>query len=419
MIQRPVLRKILDFIFIFKRKFFSLIFLTKKTAQLLSLHFITYVTQLVTEKYWLIDYVPVLKKHPPVLLLVRLDLIGDFIIWLDSAKKYRELYPNHKIVLAVNSSCTALARNLPFWDEVASIDVDRLRSSAMYRMQVLWKLRVRGFNIAIQPTYSREVIGDIVVRATHAPQRIGYQGDLNNISEANKEATDCWYTQLITNPVAAISELNINAHFLHELGDPNYRSAIFELPSQGRLSGKLKLEHHYIVVAPGASWYPKQWPAVNFIDLISKLHIDFKLSIVLCGGPKEIELCKKIEADISQDWIINLAGQTTLIELVELIRGASLLIGNDSAPIHMAAVTGTKSVCILGGGHFNRFLPYSPQSFSAGSEPIIVAHPMECYGCRWKCIYNPDQDQAVPCVNQVQVSAVYHACGQALILQKS
>jgi len=57
-----------------------------------------------------------------------------------------------------------------------------------------------------------------------------------------------------------------------------------------------------------------------------------------------------------------LAGKTTIAQLVELIRNASLLIGNDSAAIHMAAATQTPSVCILGGGHYGRFLPYQPES---------------------------------------------------------
>ncbi len=370
-----------------------------------------------TARYWLLDYVPLLKNHPPVLLLVRLDLIGDFIIWLDSAQRYRALYPNHKIVLAVNSSCTALARNLPFWDEVVSIDVDRLRSNATYRLRVLWGIRVSGFSIAIQPIYSREVIGDSVVRATNATQRIGFQGDCNNISEGNKTVTDRWYTQLVGNPMTAVSELNINAHFLRTLGDVDYHSRIFELPRQAILSDTLKIQQPYIVVAPGASWLPKQWPALNFTELITKLHADCLLPIVLCGGPNEIELCKNIQASICHDWLINFTGQTTLVELVELIRDATLLVSNDSAPIHMAAVTGTNSICILGGGHFNRFLPYAPESISTGSEPVIVAHPMECYGCRWKCIYNLDQEQAVPCVSQVPVLAVYHACSRALNLQ--
>lgn len=418
MIQRSLLRRLKDFIFILRRKFLSLMFLVRQEARLFCHDLINDVTQFVTEKYWLIDYVPVQKTHPPLLLLVRLDLIGDFIIWLDSAQRYRTLYPTHKIVLAVNSSCSALAKNLNFWDEIVTIDVDRIRSNALYRMKVLWKIRVRGFSMAIQPTYSREVVGDSIVRASNASQRIGYRGDLNNISECNKVTTDSWYTRLICNPVTTASELNINAHFLRELGDLNYRSAIFELPQQGLLSNNLKLEQPYIVVAPGASWLPKQWPVVNFVELMSKLHAEFKLPIVLCGGPNEIDLCKNIKNSICQDWIISLAGQTTLTELIELIRHATLLVGNDSAPIHMAAVTGTDSVCILGGGHFNRFLPYAPEKISSGSEPIIATHVMECYGCRWKCIYNLGQEQAVPCISQVQVSTVYNACLQALTLQK-
>ena len=38
------------------------------------------------------------------LLLLRLDALGDFILWLDSAKEYRKIYPGRKITLLVNAA---------------------------------------------------------------------------------------------------------------------------------------------------------------------------------------------------------------------------------------------------------------------------------------------------------------------------
>ena len=98
--------------------------------------------------------------------------------------------------------------------------------------------------------------------------------------------------------------------------------------------------------------------------------------------------------------------------MIEIIRGASLLVANDSASIHIAAATGTRSVCILGGGHFGRFLPYQPEFKVRGDqEPIAVFHPMDCYGCRWRCQYSLGSHEAVPCISGVEVAQVLEACG--------
>ena len=60
------------------------------------------------------------KKH---IVLIRLDAIGDFIIWLDSAKEFRVIYPSERIVLIANSSWASLAKTMPYWDEVLPLDL--------------------------------------------------------------------------------------------------------------------------------------------------------------------------------------------------------------------------------------------------------------------------------------------------------
>ncbi|MBT4662351.1 MAG: lipopolysaccharide heptosyltransferase family protein, partial [Candidatus Marinimicrobia bacterium] len=45
------------------------------------------------------------KNKLELVLLIRQDAIGDFVMWLDTAKEYRELYPseNNRIVLVGNA----------------------------------------------------------------------------------------------------------------------------------------------------------------------------------------------------------------------------------------------------------------------------------------------------------------------------
>jgi ADP-heptose:LPS heptosyltransferase len=70
-------------------------------------------------------------------LLIRLDLIGDFVLWLRFGQAYRQLYPNKKITLFVNSACAELASTLPHWDKVIGVNVQRLRKDMGYRLRTL------------------------------------------------------------------------------------------------------------------------------------------------------------------------------------------------------------------------------------------------------------------------------------------
>ena len=72
------------------------------------------------------------KNKFELVLLVRQDAIGDFVMWLDTAKEYRKLFPakKYKILLVGNSSWCDLADELPYWDQVLPIDSKKFKSFA-------------------------------------------------------------------------------------------------------------------------------------------------------------------------------------------------------------------------------------------------------------------------------------------------
>ncbi len=373
-----------------------------------------FVVETLTEKYWLLDYLPTFAKRKEGVLLVRLDLIGDFVLWLDSAQAYRQIYPNKKITLAVNSACAELARFLPHWDEVISVDVHQLRTNYLYRIKFFTRIRWYNYNIAIQPTFSRELIGDLTVRASCAAERFGYEGDTNNISETLKATTDRWYTKLAINDPDMTMELNRNAQFVRQLGYTAFLSNIPVIPLIPKLQSTLTFTTPYILVAPGASWSPKMWPIDSFAELLEQIRSKFKLHVVLCGGENDRSICETLNQKLGQDWITNAAGNTTLAELVELIRHAKLVISNDSSPVHIAAAVGTPSVCILGGGHFGRFLPYKVEHCHAGQHPTAIFEKMECFNCYWRCKFLPEAGTTVPCVTGVTTNQVFKICEDVL-----
>ena len=123
-------------------------------------------------------WVAIVPKHnqQKLVLLVRQDAIGDFVMWLDTAKEYRNIFPpdKYKIVLAGNKIWCDLAEELPYWDEILMVDVKQFKTFSRYRWDFLRKVRNLGVQISIQPTFSREFYqGDALVRASDALRRQG------------------------------------------------------------------------------------------------------------------------------------------------------------------------------------------------------------------------------------------------------
>lgn len=341
--------------------------------------------------------------------IVYLDSIGDFILWLDAAKEFRNLYPNAKLTLIANQIWSDVARLLPYWDEVIPLDRGKFARDPVYRFKTLKQLRLLDIESAIQTTYSREFrFGDSLIRATGAKRRIGSIGDLSNITSWQKKISDKWYSQLITAKDEPLMELQRNAEFMRGLGILDFTAGVPSLPSLADLPENLMIEKPYFIIFPGASFPGKLWPVERFGELLSKLTQPNSGIAVLCGSRQERVLCTRI-IDSSGTEALNLAGETTLPELVEVIRRAKFLVGSDTSAVHIAAAVGTPSVCIFGGGHYGRFLPYVAES-GGQIAPVPVVHRMDCFGCNWQCTQSHVRDMAFPCILRITVHEVFQLC---------
>lgn len=346
------------------------------------------------------------STHTGGVAIVRLDAIGDFVLWLDVAKEFRNLYPNAKLTLIANQAWSDLARLLPYWDDVIMIDRKKFTRDPVYRFKKLKQMRLLGIETAIQTSYSREFrLGDSLIRAVGAIRRIGSIGDLSNIISWQKKISDKWYSQLITAKEEPLMELQRNAEFMRGLGLRNSTAGIPSLPSVADLPENLMIEQSYFVIFPGASSSGRLWPAKRFGELLLKLTGSNRGIAVLCGSRQERALCARI-IDSSGTKALNMAGETTLPELVEVIRRAKFLVGNETSAVHIAAAVGTPSVCILGGGHYGRFLPYVVDS-DEQIAPVPVVHRMDCFGCNWQCTRTHARDMAFPCILRIPVHEVF------------
>ncbi len=115
-----------------------------------------------------------------------------------------------------------------------------------------------------------------------------------------------------------------------------------ELPAMDHVAGEIPAAvqeniDNTVVLAPGARYGPaKQWPADSFAALARELVRRFSLRVALVGGAPERPLLAQIAAAARSD-VVNLAGETTLPELLSMLRRCALFVGNDSGVAHVAA----------------------------------------------------------------------------------
>ncbi len=345
------------------------------------------------------------------ILLIRLDAIGDFILWSDSAREIRESYPveNYKITLLGNQLWADFAEHLPWFDSVWPLDKVQFLESRIYRTSILNKIREAGFDIVIHTTFSREfILGDYIVWLSGAKIRIGSYGDHSNIKYWHKKIGDRWYTDLISVALEPKMELLRNAEFMRGLGSTGFSARLPELPN-GYSSPYRTGEQEYYVLFPGAGWTGRQWPLERFSQVAEKMYNLTSLTGIVCGSSSERELGESLIRSTAAP-LENLAGETTLLDLVSIIGDSRIVIANETCAIHIAAAVSVPSVCILGGGHYGRFVPYQLEVDPRGRPlPFAVTRSMDCFGCNWNCIYQIAENQPVPCIACITVDSVWGA----------
>lgn len=361
--------------------------------------------------HYLVDRFAVLgmtHSDPDVAVVVRVDGIGDFVVWLEAARALRQHLRSRRIVLVANRIFAALAAATGDFDEVIAVDLDAFEHDLRYRFNMVRRLRALGAATAIQPTFSRRFTsGDAMVRATGAPERIGSTGEPGSMRPWQQRVADRWYTRLIPAASGPVAEFERNCEFLQGLGAATTKPAVAKVGVVAELPSSLRIAGDYFIVFPGAGNPKRMWPAHSFGAAARAIAERYGWRMVVCGSAGEAGTGRQVADHAGLPDARILSGQTSLPEFVELVRGARLLIGNETSAIHIAAAVGTPSVCLLGGGHFGRFMPYPPAV--EGTKPVAVFRRMACFGCNWHCTLPYRKGGPVPCIDAIEVQDVMTA----------
>ena len=128
----------------------------------------------------------------------------------------------------------------------------------------------------------------------------------------------------------------------------------------------------YVVVHPGASAPSRRYRPDGFAETVRRLTSEDGARIVFSGDSAERELVARIQKQAGLR-LPSLAGKLRLEELGALVAGASLLISNNTAPVHMAAATGTPVVDI--------YALTNPQHGPWMVPSRTLSHDVPCKNC--------------------------------------
>jgi heptosyltransferase I len=308
----------------------------------------------------------VIARVYPRILIVRLSAIGDTMLSAPVLCALRDHFPMANIGWIVERTSASLLRGHADLDHLIELPRGWLKSPRTV-METAGQLRELCFDVAIDLQGLTK--SAILARLSGAPRRLGFAQ-----SEFEGRELSTWINNEFVTPLTD-HVVTRGLELLRPLGiqkpEANFRLPPYE-PSRATMT-KFILERGlgggFAIINTGAGWPSKLWPAERYAEVARHLGRTRNLrTVVAWAGDAEWKAAHEII--IGAAGFAQLAPPTSLTELAELARRASIFIGSDTGPLHIAAAVGTPCVGLHGPMPARRCGPFGSQHIAIQNSNI-------------------------------------------------
>mgnify|MGYP000324191441 CR=1 FL=1 len=340
------------------------------------------------------------NSHFDKILVVKLDHIGDVVTATPVFEALKNRYPEAHVSLLLGSWSKDVVKNNPNIDELILYDSSSFmrnkqrKHSLTYYFNILRTIRLSEFKLIIDLrgdwfTLILAVLSKCTFRLDRGTVRFK-----KKISKLFNRFSENTTHEVICN-LEIVQPLGIKLH--------QVKTKIY-LTNEEMDEANTILKHYgisendtLIVIHPGAPWKPRRWSVRKFVNIANWCVSKKNAKVVLIGGHDEIMLKDHLTQFIDKRVIV-LIGQTNLRQTMSIINRATMLVCNDSGPMHLASALGTPVVALFGPENPNKFGPW-------GSNNIVLHKKVDCFPCKQKTCTKADNT----CVNLITESEVKKA----------
>ena len=290
------------------------------------------------------------KNH---ILVIRLSAMGDVAMTVPVLRALSQQYPNVKVTVLTREFFT------PFFRDLSNISVFPIDVNGKHKgflglfklSRELRKLQINGIadlhNVLRTNILKLFFLGNKFIQIDKG--RSEKKALISGESFKQLKRTHQRYADVFE-----------NLGFKIDLSKPTFPKAI-KLTSNV-LSKMGSHELKWIGIAPFATYASKIYPLDALRNVIKRLSKDHKI-FLFGGGKQEIEILNTVASKF--DNVVNLAGELSLDEELDVISNLDVMLSMDSGNAHLAAMLGKKVVTIWGVTHpFVGFTPFNqPENF--------------------------------------------------------
>ncbi|HEY1263604.1 MAG TPA: lipopolysaccharide heptosyltransferase I [Terriglobales bacterium] len=319
----------------------------------------------------------------PRILVVRLSAMGDVIHALPAVAALRQAFPSASIGWVIEERWAELLCTLPaarsgprspqrpLVDRIHTVNLKGWRRALLsiqtweQMAAALSELRGSRYDIAVD--FQGAARSALIARWSGAQQVYGF-------SQPRENVAGMVYTRQVEARGAHVVEQNLSLAAALAAGPLTWEPVKLPCDAAAEQECELRLRElgvqDFVLMNPGAGWGAKQWPSARYSEVAKRLAAD-GLKSLINFGPGEGDLARQVEEE-SAGAARRIA--CSLSQLVALTRRASLFIGGDTGPLHLAAALNVPVVGIYGPTNPARNGPFGTRSVVLRSLSSVTSH---------------------------------------------
>ena len=312
------------------------------------------------------------------ILIIKPSSLGDVVQTLPVLRLLRRHWPQAHIAWCLAEGLIPLLENDPDVNEIIPFQRkgwSSLRGLAHWRKTIV-HLRERKFDLVID--LQSLLRSGLVAWLARGTTTAGL--------DLRREGANLFYDLAVPRPTDRPHAVDWYLAVLRELGVPTGDWPEL-IPPRADIQKRLRRirngsDKPMIALIPGARWDNKRWPAAHFAALTKQLDpTGRRYDFAILGARNDSHLAAEITNQADRT-LLDLTGQTSLKEMIEWLRLSSLVITNDTGPMHIASALGKPLVGLFGPTDHRQTGPWGAHAQSLRID--LPCAPCMKSRCRWK-----------------------------------
>lgn len=294
-------------------------------------------------------------------LIVRLDDIGDYVLFRNTLPYYAQFYKNDPLYFVGNLAWKPIFEEFDnnLFVSVIWIDKSKYFGDDSYKRQIWKQINDLSVSTVVAPSVSRNLmLDDLCVLATKA--KVSTAANMLYGTKQLIELSNNLYHHLIDYP-EHVYEFDANIKILESITQTKNANA---RPYLSHLNLLDVAKAKYICCFIGANAISRRWSTSGWIKFIQSFSLDYpQYAIYLIGGSNDVAMGNDIINQVGISSFVSFVGKTSLVESISLIQNACLLVSNNSMAYHVAMSSDVPTVLITNGDNAYRFTTFDHDRF--------------------------------------------------------